>query len=101
MDKKELQIIVELMDQLQDEMSLNKDDLSKRLGREEPKVEVLKIESDDSMDNPELEEAEESLGMDLDNDNEEGKPLDHQERVLGGESNPDEELKRRLMKIRG
>lgn len=102
--KRELQIIQELMDQLQSEMEYSSDDLSERLGREKPGIEVVKMEGKLPMDHDEdsdMERAEEESGMDLDNDMEMGEDPEHAAKVLGAASSPEEELKRRLMKLRG
>jgi hypothetical protein len=99
-DKKELEIIAQLMDQLQDEMSFSKDDFAKRLGREEPGIKVIKVSTESPMEeSPELEKAEEELGMDLDDDEEMGEDPEHVEKVMG-EMGPEESLKKRLMKLR-
>ena len=79
MDRKELQIIQELMDKLSEQMELSEDDLGSRLGRQKPSLEAVKIEVE-----PEMEE-EESEEM----------PMEEPEM-----SSPDESLKSRLMKLR-
>lgn len=94
---KELQIIKELMEQLQDEMSYSKDDFEERLGRKKPEGEVVKIEGKLEED-PELENMEEELGMDLDQDDEMGESPEHIEAV---EEGPEESLKKRLLRLRG
>lgn len=99
MDAKELLLIKELMDQLQKEMMLDKNDLSRRLGREEkPKgIEIVKVEK--SALEPEMEEKEddslehelsEALGAEEEDEEELELPV-----------SSDEKLKRRLMKLRG
>ena len=44
MDRKELQLIQELMSELSDQMELGEDDFNERLGRKKPAIEVTKIE---------------------------------------------------------
>lgn len=107
MDKKELQVIAELMDKLQEQMDPSEDDFAERLGRKKPGIEVVKVEG--KMEDPDMEHAEEELGMDLDHDMEEGESPEHQAKVLGGMGDeddedmlsPEESLKRRIMKMRG
>jgi len=81
MESRKLEIIKQLMEELQDEMQYGEEDLSSRLGRA-PKVEVLKMEAE-----PMEEEGEISMEMGL------GEELE--------DESPEEQLKRRLMKIRG
>ncbi len=81
MDKQELQIIQELMEVLQDKMQYGEDDLSERLGRKKPDVEVVKVESELP-----LEGATEESGLPMGD---------------GMDEDPDESLKRRLMSMRG
>ena len=108
MDAKELQLIKELMEQLQSEMKLDKGDLGRRLGREEPKgIEIMKVEKSgmepeegEDMQH-ELEEAEELSGQDLEGDMEMGEDPEHAAKVLDQGLSPDEKLKQRLMKLRG
>lgn len=104
MDKKQLEIIAKLMEQLQMEMQPSKEDFAKRLGRDEelePGVKVVKVEaSSPEMEDEDVEGAEEMLGMDLDDDEEMGEDPSHVAKVLGAKVDPDEELKRRLMKLR-
>lgn len=99
MDERKLQIIQELMEQLQEEMQPSSDDFAERLGRAKPKVEVMSVEAED----PDMESAEEELGMDLDSDMEMGESPLHKAKVMGGEmeEGPEADLKRRLMKLRG
>lgn len=98
MDDKKLAIIAELMDQLQDEMEMSKDDFADRLGK--PKgIEITKVEGH----SPELEEAEEEMGEDLDGDMEMGEDSEHAGIVLGDEmeKSPEDKLKERILKMRG
>ena len=83
---KELQMIQDLMQQLQDEMQYGKKDFEERLGRKEPGVEVLKIEGEVPMqaepdESPEMDDMEPEM---------DAEPMDG-----------DEDLKQRLMKLRG
>lgn len=99
-NKLELKLISQLMDQLQGEMEYDEDDLSSRLGRKKPEVEVLKIEG--KMPMKDLEKAEEMAGSDLHSDMEMGEDPEHAAMVMGEEAlSPEEELKKRLMKLRG
>ncbi len=86
MEDRKLQIIKELMEQLQDEMSYGAEDFEERLGRKKPDVKVLKIEGEmdpmESMD----DEPESEMGADEDMELE--------------SEGPDSELKKRLMKLR-
>lgn len=82
MDKKELEIIKELMAELEDKMQFDENDLSARLGRKKPEVEVPELEGE----MPEEEESEELMEEEL--------PL------LEEEMTPEEKLKRRLLKLR-
>lgn len=80
MESEKLRIIQELMEELQGEMEPGEDDFSDRLGRPKPKIEMMKMESNDDpgMDG----------GMEMDPDE-------------GGEMDPmDMMLKKRLMKMR-
>lgn len=87
-DKLELKLISQLMDQLQGEMQYGEDDFSSRLGRKKPGVEVVKIEGD-MMPKKSMEGMEEMSDHDMDEDMEMGK------------DSPEDELKKRLMKMRG
>lgn len=77
---KELEIIMELMEELKDSMEYNKDDFESRLGRKKPEIEVLKIEGD-------LEEMPEE-------DMEDESPM-----MM--EPSEEDSLKQRIMKLRG
>jgi hypothetical protein len=106
MDNKELDIIKELMEQLQGEMQYGKDDFEERLGRKKPEMQVIKIEGELPKEgDDELEEKEELLGRDLDGDMEQGEDPEHAAMVLGRDMeeklSPEDELKKRLMKLRG
>ena len=107
MDKRELQIIQELMEELQGQMDHSEDDFAERLGRKKPGIEVTKIEAgpeseEELMEDSELEDAEEAMGKDLDGDMEMGEDPEHAAAVMGAmEDSPEESLKRRLMKLRG
>lgn len=84
MDKRDLALIQELMEKLQDEMEYGEDDLSERLGRKKPEVEVLKVESELPDEEDETMEEEE-LSLPMDDEDE----------------TPEEKLKKRLLKLRG
>lgn len=103
MEDRKLQIIKELMEQLQDEMSYGKEDFEERLGRKKPEVEIVKMKSE----SPGMEKLEEVVGEDLDGDHEEGESMEHKRMVLGGgdememeAEGPEDDLKKRLMKLR-
>lgn len=83
-EKKELQMIMELMEELQDKMQYGEDDFNERLGKEKPKVDVVKIEGSTEMDPMELSEK---------------APMDMHEDMEMSES-PEDKLKARLMKMR-
>ncbi len=75
----ELEVIQELMGDLIAKMEYGEGDFDERLGREKPKVEVMKME----MGEPEEEEMGEV------------------EEMLGEEEGPDEKFKKRLQSLRG
>lgn len=85
---KELQMIQDLMQQLQDEMQYGKKDFEERLGRKEPGVEVLKVEGKMPMEEMQMEPDE-------------SPEMDDMEPSMDEPVSPDEELKQRLMKLRG
>lgn len=92
MDRKELEIIQELMDVLQDKMQYGEDDLSDRLGRKKPGLEVVKVEGSMPMTGKDpLEHAEGMAGADMGEDQD----------SMGMDEDPDDKLKRRLMSMRG
>lgn len=88
MDKKELQLIQQLMDKLSEEMEYGEEDLSERLGRKKPEIEVVKIEGELPLD----EESEEEM---FDPSMEDELELEDEE------LSPEDELKSRLMRLRG
>ena len=100
MGPRELELIKELMEELQGKMKYTPEDFDGRLGKKKPGIEVIKIEGM-SEESPELEEAEESLGMDLDDDQEMGESEEHREAVLGEDEDEGSSLKKRLMRLRG
>lgn len=93
MDK--MSIIKELMDQLIDDMEMKPEDFDERLGRKKPDIEVLKIEG--KMDPSKMVEGESKEDLD---GAEMHEDLDQDMEMLEDES-PENELKRRLMKLRG
>jgi len=99
-NKLELKLISQLMDQLQGEMEYDENDFASRLGRKKPGVEVVKIEGKMPM-----EGMEEMTGEDLDGDMEMGEDPTHASMVMDegtdDEMDPEEMLKKRLMKLRG
>ncbi len=87
--QKELQMIQELMQELQEKMSYGKEDFEERLGRGKPHVEVMKLEGqmpgmdplekkEDEVDDQGSEEMSDDMSMDSE----------------------DDKLKNRLMKLR-
>lgn len=87
MDKRELDIIQELMNELQDHMEPKEDDFASRLGRTKPDVEIVKLGVDSDESDPMLSSDEdEDMPM---------SPMDQSE-----ELSPEDKLKQRLLKIR-
>ncbi len=78
----ELEVIQELMGDLIAKMEYGEGDFDERLGREKPKVEVMKME---------MGEPEEEMGDDM----------GEVEEMLGEEEGPDEKFKKRLQSLRG
>lgn len=106
MDKKEMQMIVDLMEELQGEMEPSESDFEERLGRKKPDVKVMKIEGvipkHEMSESPEFERGEEEGMM------EDESPLektDDDEEMRGSEfeedMSPEEKLKARIMRMRG
>ena len=85
MEGRKFEIIKQLMEELQEEMQYGEDDLSERLGRKKPGIEVMKIEGEVGDG-----EMPEELGL---------ESGDGEEEVF--EEGPEERLKSRLMKLRG
>jgi hypothetical protein len=96
MHSKKLEMIKSLMADLEEEMSYGEDELSDRLGRKKPDVEVVSIKGE--IKDPALEGMEEKLGMDLDGDMEMDEGAEHEAMI---DDDPEEKLKSRLMKLRG
>lgn len=94
MDDRKMEIISQLMEELKEEMQYGEDDLASRLGRKKPDVAMMSIEAED----PSMESEEEEIGMDLDDDMEEGEGPTHKAKIMGS---PEEKLKERLLKMRG
>jgi hypothetical protein len=80
--KEQLEIIIGLMDELKEKMAYGEDDLSERLGRKKPEVEVMKMEVEADPMGGEMEEEEDD------------------EEMIASEESPEEKLKKRLMKLR-
>ena len=94
MDKRELQIIEQLMEELKGQMEMGAEDYDHRLGREKPAVEVVKMEGSLPMDDDdELEEPE----MEADSDE---SPM-MADIMPDEDMSPDEKLKQRILKMRG
>lgn len=95
MDRKELDLIAQLMEELQGQMEDSHDDFDERLGRKKPDLEILKVEGKDVR--PEIEESDEhemSESPEFEAGEEEGMMEDE-------ESSPEEALKKRIMALRG
>ena len=90
---KDLEVIKNLMEELQDQMKYSDEDLSERLGRKKPEVKVLEIKGKIPMDEESMEDEslEDKLGFDMDHDDEMDE--DH-------EVSPDSDLKQRIMSLR-
>lgn len=84
-DEMKLKVIQEIMDDLQSQMEMGRDDFDERLGRKKPDIEI----------------QEEVIGKDLDGDMEMGEDPEHMETVLGDDESPEDKLKSRIMKMRG
>src|SRR5690554_2777181 len=110
MKDKELEIIKELMDKLTDEMEYSEEDFAERLGRK-PEIKAIKIEGElpedleeeleDDLEESEEREVEEELSvhkLPLDEDDSEYEEYDYDEE--SEELSPEDELKKRLMKLR-
>ena len=87
---KELEIIRQLMEKLEQEMSHDVDDFDSRLGRKKPDVEIMKVSRDLPL------EKEEEYGEDLGEEDLEMEP--EEQGMLGGE---EDDLMRRISKLRG
>lgn len=98
MDKRELDIIKELMGKLEDEMQYGEDDFSERLGRPKAsiKIEIGKKSMDDGMGEEMGDEMDSEEGMSHEMD-----PMDEEEDFLSASKSPEESLKKRLLKLRG
>lgn len=112
MDDRKLKIIAELMEELADDMDYSPEDFKKlRGGGMKDGVTVVKM----SGESPALERAEEKMGMDLDDDMEEGESPMHRAKVLGPSEyeessyeddgdmpmDEDEDFKQKIMRLRG
>ncbi len=91
--KEELKVIMDLMQDLQNKMEYGEDDLSERLGRKKPGLEVVKIEGKLPMGEEEgmEEESEMPFGMGSSKSMEEDCEM---------EDGPESQLKKRLLKLR-
>lgn len=116
MKGKELEIIQKLMEELQDEMQYGDEDLSERLGKGKPQVKMLEVEGELPLEGEESEmegglamkmakmegESEEMpMEMGEDDDMEMEDEFDEEIGSFIPKNDPDEALKKRLMKIRG
>lgn len=109
----EYDTLQEVMKEIMDHMKYSGDELEERLGRKKPKVEMVVAEG--KMPKEAMEKMEEKMGMDLDDDQEMGEPMEHKAKVMakyaenkmkdeddkdGEDISPKEMLKKRLMKLR-
>jgi len=94
MDKRELELIKELMDKLSEEMEYGEEDFSERLGRKKPEIEVIKMEGKMPF-KKEMEMEDESCDPEMEHEDMEHENMEMEE------SSPEDDLKRRLMKLRG
>lgn len=96
MDDKKMEIIQQLMEELQDQMQYGEDDLGDRLGRKKPDVEIMKM-GIDGKDDPMMDDhdGDEDMpgGM--------GHGMDRGMMMDAMNDDPEENLKNRLMKLRG
>jgi hypothetical protein len=95
---KELDVIMELMEDLQEKMQYGEGDFEERLGRKKPGIEVMKIEGKLPMGEDEAEGMESEMGEDelaMESDPMMGAELDEEL-----EESPEEKLKKRIMKMR-
>ena len=83
MEDRKMQIIGQLMEELQDLMQPDESDLSERLGRAKPDVEIVKVEG--SMEDPSLEGEQDEIDLEEEPEME----------------SPEDKLKSRLLKLRG
>ncbi len=88
--KQELMLIKELMDKLVDEMEPSASDFEERLGRSKPEIKSVEIEGVI----PEMEDPLEEEDLDEDMMEDEMEPM-------MSEQSPEDELKKRIMKLRG
>lgn len=93
MDKKELMMIQELMQELADKMEYGEDDFNERLGRKKPEIEVMKVEGEMPMDEMDQDESPE-----MDEDVED---MDMMSDGLQMDMSPEDKLKQRIQKLRG
>ena len=107
MKSRELEIIQELMEELKDEMQYGEEDFSERLGKGKPKVEVMEIEAKMPMKGEgmmakmlgdKMEEGEEPE-MEMEED-EEMDEFDPEMGSFISKDDPEDALKKRLLKLR-
>ena len=94
--KNKLKVIEELMTELADSMEPSANDFNHRLGRNKPDVKVLEVKGQLSPDEENSESPDYESSEPMSEDISEGEPMDHQSMM-----SPDEQLKARLLKIRG
>lgn len=99
MEGRKLEIIKELMNELAEEMEYSPDDFHRMLGKEKPEAGVTIMEVS-GKESPMMEKAEETLGMDLDDDAEMGESSRHRDMVMSG-GGEDDDLREKIMRLRG
>lgn len=110
MDKRELKIIAELMDQLSEKMEPSEHDFDERLGIKKPDLEVMSLEVSPESEELPLEDLKSEVSLSMDNDDDlEDLDSEVTDEDLEEESEDDEEdeddeemdLRERLKALRG
>lgn len=96
MDRKELEIIQQLMEELQGQMEDGPEDFDERLGRKKPDVEIMKIEGKVDPNLMRDQEDEEMMGEEEEPSVEMFGDEDDME-----EMSPEHDLMARIKKLRG
>lgn len=91
--KHDLDMIIKLMEELKDGMEYGEEDFNERLGKQKPEVEVLKVEGEMPLKKGVMEEGCEEDEMDHEFDEDSGS--------FFAKNDPEESLKKRVMKLRG
>lgn len=96
--KDELAIITELMQDLQEQMEYGKDDFEDRLGRKKPDMVSIEIEGKSPMGMDKEEDMGDMEEMTMKPDPDESPMMSD---MMGEKKSPEDELKKRLMRLRG